>query len=213
MNERRRSLNRWLIALAATALLAGLGLSAWLVGRSEIESYPTLIADAYREEQHHLRVPGSQEIRLTRTGAYGIYYESSLVSSIQPPDGELPPPIECTLASTATGTVIRAVPDYVETNRYWSQERGGLGVLIMSVTVDRPGTYTFACDYRDGRSEPAIDVALGPNYFWQFLHLTARIALPLLGAIAVCAGSLLLGFTLIIVVVIRRLGIKRTTVE
>jgi hypothetical protein len=209
MNERRQTLNRWLIALAATALLAGLGLSAWLVGRSEIESYPTLIADAYREEQHRLRVPGSQEVRLTRTGAYGIYDESSLVSSIQPPDGELPPPIECTLASASTGEVIRAVPDYVETNRYWSEGQGGLGVLIMSVTVDRPGTYTFGCDYRDGRTEPEIVVALGPNYVWQFLHLTAQIALPLLGAIAVCAGSLLIGFILVFLVVIRRFGTKR----
>jgi hypothetical protein len=79
--------NQWLYGVAVLVILFGTLISALLFKNSGVTTYLTMIADAYCEEQHHLNVPGSVDIKLTRTGAYGIYYEFSLVSSIYPDEG------------------------------------------------------------------------------------------------------------------------------
>jgi hypothetical protein len=123
-----------------------------------------MIANAYGQGQRRLIVPGSNDIKLTHSGAYGIYYEYSIVGPVKYPNGQMPPAIDCYLNSKSTGREIKAVSDYVETNQYWSKEEGSIGVLIMSVTVNEPDTYTFTCRYQDGSKEPEITVALSPNY-------------------------------------------------
>ena len=194
MKKKTQTLHRYFFGLAGLILLAGLLLTALLFNQAHLHRYPALIAAAYQDAQHHLTVPGAREVKLTRTGAYGIYFEHSLTSSIYP-DIEMPPAIDCTLTSKATGTVIEAVPDYVKTNRYRSKDLHA-GVLIMSLTVAQPGTYTFACTYQDERTEPELRVALGPNYFWEFLRVAWKISLPLLGGSSILCGSLLLAMLL-----------------
>ena len=162
MKENKKLHSRWLFGIPVLIVLGGALISILLFSSSGIGTYPALIADAYREEQHHLTVPGAIDVKLTRTGAYGIYFEHSLVSSIYPDIG-MPPAIDCSLTSKSTGVVIEAVPDYVETNRYRTKDLH-TGVLIMSITVDEPDSYTFACNYQDGSTEPEISVALGPPY-------------------------------------------------
>ena len=98
---------------------------------------------------------------------------------------------------------MKATPDYVETNRYWSRNQGGTGVLIMSITVIEPDTYTFACHYQDGSTEPEIAVALGPNYFWEFLKVAGKISLSLFGAMTTLCGSILIGLIIAIVVAVK----------
>lgn len=197
MITRRQTRSCWLFSLAFITLLVGLLAAAWLFKQSRIGMYPSMIADAYQEVRNRLTVPGAREVTLKRTGAYGIYFEHDLVSSIYP-EVEIPPEINCTLTSRATGAVIEAVPDYVKTNRYQSKDLHA-AVLIMSLTVDKPGTYTFACNYQDGRMEPEIVVALGPNYLWEFLRVAWKIALPVLGGSATLCGSVLLALLLLII--------------
>jgi len=91
------------------------------------------------------------------------------------------------------------VPDYVETNRYWSKDEDGLGVLVMSFTVGEPGIYAFACAYAEDSTHPEITVALGPNYFWEFLRVLGKIALPVLGSISVFFGAALLATLLLVI--------------
>lgn len=196
MNNKQYSLHRWFISLSVLVIFVGLLAAVLLWKQSRISTYPLMIADAYRDVQHHLTVPGFQEVSLTRTGAYGIYFEHNLIRSI-PPEVEIPPAIDCKLISTATGSVIKAVPDYVETNRYRSRDLQA-SVLIMSVTVDTPGTYTFVCNYQDGRVEPEIVVALGPNYFWEFIRVAWKIALPALGGSTILCGCVLLALLLLV---------------
>ena len=98
---------------------------------------------------------------------------------------------------------MKAVPDYVETNRYWSKDQGGIGVLIMSITVNEPDTYTFACHYQDGSTEPEIAVALGPNYIWEFLKVVGKISLSLFGAMTTLCGSILIGLSIAVVVAVK----------
>jgi len=166
-----------------------------------------MIADAYGEGQHRLSVPGSKDIKLSRTGSYGLYYEYDLVSaSVDLPS--LPPDIDCSLTSKSTGAKIEGAPDYVETNRYWSKDRDRSGVLIMSITVDDPDTYTFTCHYQNGSTEPEIVVALGPNYFWEFLKVAGKISISLIGATIALCGSILIGFCLTVIVAIKRRGVS-----
>jgi hypothetical protein len=215
MNGKHNKLGKlanWLFGLAGLVLLAGLLISALLIKQSGASRYPDLIADTYQETQHYLTVPGATQVALTRTGAYGIYYQHSLVAAAEDPRIEIPPAIDCSLTSRSTGAKIEAVPDYVATNRYVSQDQGELGVLIMSLTVDQPGAYTFACDVQAGSSQPEIVVALGPNYMWEFLGLAWQIALPLLGGAGVVCGSLGLVALLLIAGVVLKL-LNTTTLE
>jgi hypothetical protein len=209
MKDKKQNLTRRLFGLAVLILLAGMLTSALLFKQSGISRYTSLIADAYREAQHHLTVPGAKEVKLTRTGAYGIYYEHSLVAAAVDPRTEIPPAIECSLTSQSTGAKIAAVLDYVETNRYWPKEHGGTGVLMMSITVDQPDAYTFACNYQDGSTEPEIVVALGPNYFWEFIRVAWKISFPVLGGISILCGSFLLALLLSAGVVLRALHIAQ----
>jgi hypothetical protein len=87
MNEIKKPHHRLLFGIPVLIFLGGVLVSILLFRSAGIGAYLTMIADAYCEEQHHLNVPGSVDIKLTRTGAYGIYYEFSLVSSIYPDEG------------------------------------------------------------------------------------------------------------------------------
>jgi len=199
MKKKNEMSVRWLLGLAVVVFLSGILISTLLVKGAGMRHYPTMIADAYREKQHRLTVPGSKEVQLLRTGAYGLYYESSRVAASAEGYFKMPPEIQCTLTSTSSGETIQGVPDYVETNRYWSKDKDGLGVLVMSLTVDEPGTYALACAYADDSTQPEITVALGPNYFWEFLRISGKIALPLLGSVSVFFGAALLATLLLVI--------------
>lgn len=195
MNKKKHTLIRWLFSSASLVLLVGFLMMALLFKQTNTHMYPALIADSYRDPKHRLTVPGDLEVNLTRSGAYGIYFEHDLKSPIYP-DIAMPPELDCSLTSKSNGAVIKAVSDYVKTNRYTSNNLY-TGVLIMSITVNKPGVYTFACDYQDGRMEPEIWVALGPNYFWEFLRVVWKIGLPILGGTSIFCTSLLLALLLL----------------
>ena len=90
MRQKDLKPNRWLYGVPELVILFGTMISGVLFKNSGVTLEPFLIADAYREEQHHLNVPGSSDINHTAKGAYGIYYEYNLVSSIYPDEG-MPP--------------------------------------------------------------------------------------------------------------------------
>jgi hypothetical protein len=206
MKANKQLPSRWFYGVAVLVIFVGILISAWILVNSGIGKYPTLIVESYNEKQHRLSAPGFKDIMLTRTGAYGIYYEySRLPSSDDYP--KIPSAIECSLTSKSTGAETEAVPDFVETNRYWSKDRDRSGVLIMSITVDDPDTYTFTCHYQNGSTEPEIVVALGPNYFWEFLKVAGKISLSLIGATIALCGSILIGFCLTVIVAIKRRGV------
>jgi hypothetical protein len=184
---KNQTLHRWLFGLAGLILMIGILIAVMLFKQHNLDGYPNLISEAYQYKRHHLVVPENKIVELTRTGTYGIYFEHDLTSSIYP-EIEIPPEIDCMLTFRENGTTIIAVPDYVKTNHYTSKDLH-TGVLIMSITVDKPGSYNFTCNYQDNRTEPGIRVSLGPNYFWEFLRVIWRIGLPLLGG-----GSVLCGF-------------------
>ena len=209
MKTKNKNSHRLLFLIAGVIFFLGLLISAMLFKSTDLSKYPTMIADAYREKQHHLSLPGKTEVLLTRTGAYGIYYEYSLVSASAEHYTYLPPNIQCSLTSHDTGSMIQAVPDYVESNRYWSKEEGGLGVLVMSISIDEPGNYTFECSYNNDQTEPEIVIALGPNYYWEFLKVAWNLGLPILGSISLAGMSILVPLILIIIGFVLKRSNKR----
>jgi hypothetical protein len=212
MEEKKQLPSRWYYGISVLVILLGLFLSGWIIKGSGLERYPALIKRVFGEAQHHLWVPGSVDVKLTRTGAYGIYYENSLVSATANPRLMVPPTIACSLTSKSTGAKVNAVSDYVESNQYWSQDQGRYFILIMSITIDKPDTYAFTCDYLDGSTEPEISLALGPNYIWEFLKVAGKVALPLMGGTGVLCGSLLLAAIILLLVWIsRRISMQRQT--
>jgi len=199
---------KWFYGLAILVFMLGLIISAWIFNNSGVTKFPAMISNAYSEEQHRLNVPGSKDVKLTRSGAYGIYYEYSQ-ASVPVNHSNIPPAIDCTLTSKTTSIELEAAPDYVETNRYWQKDGVNTGVLIMSITVDEPDTYQFACQYQNGNTGPEITVALGPNYIWEFLRLGWKAGLPLLGGTCILCGSVLVALTGLIAGVTIRLSGRR----
>ncbi len=211
MKEKQQFPGRWAYAIPLLVIVLGLMISAWILKDAGFWKYPAMIEKAYSEEQHHLSVPGSKDVTLTRTGAYGIYYLYNLETyRVNQPQG--PPAIDCSLTSKSTGAITQAVPDYVETNRYGAKDQDRMGVLIMSLTVDKPDNYTFACRYQNGMHGPEITVALGPNYVWEFLRVAWKISLPLLGGTITFCGSVLLALLIVIMVAVkRRVSLRQQT--
>ncbi|QRN84002.1 hypothetical protein JR338_04440 [Chloroflexota bacterium] len=202
MKTNKQNLYPWLFLFASIIFIVGIIASIVIFKSPGLKMYPSMISNTYREQQHHLSLPGKTEVFLTRTGAYGIYYEYSLVAASAEDYTNLPPDIQCSLTSHATDSIIQAVPDYVESNRYWSKEAGGIGVLVMSISVDEPGKYAFECSYKDGQTEPEIRILLGPNYYWEFLRVIGTIFVPFVFGINTIFVSITIPFFLVIIGVI-----------
>ena len=180
MNNKKIKLNRWAYGFAALALILGCSLTL-ILGCSltmmiVYQTFPN-IPGALKERVNldnltQLIVPGSADITFSKPGAYAVYYEyHSVVNGEKYETGKQPPSLECNLTSKKTGAKVTAVPDFVESNIYWSKDQERVGVLIMSITIDDPGIYTFACQYRDGRTQPEIVVSVGPNFMWEFFNI------------------------------------------
>ena len=193
MKSSKQYYSLFLYGLSGLILIADTLVSGILFKNLNIDIYPSLIKNAY-QGKHHLNVPGSSILKLSRTGAYGIYYQYNLADASVDIQKIIPPAIDCSLTSKSNQNKIKAVPDFVESNRYWSKDRDQTGVLIMSITVEKPDTYTFACHYQDGRLEPEIIVTLGPNYIWEFLRVAWKLGSLLMGGITIICGSFVLSF-------------------
>ena len=155
-------------------------------------------------------VPGSEDITFAESGAYAVYYEyRSAVDGAVYASSETPPDLACRLASKTTGADIRVVPDYVQTNTYSTKDRERVGVLIGSATIDEPSTYTFSCRYADGRSQPEIVLAVGPNFMWEFLGIAARTIVTAAVGLAVLFGSGTLAAVVVIVIAVKRRQSKK----
>ena len=211
MKNKNLSLHHWLFTFAGLIFLAGFTLTLIIFSRSDVHLYPAMIASAYQRKQHHLMAPGEKEVDLEKRGAYGIYYLNELDESASN-EIEMPPMINCSLISKITKEKIHAVPDYVESNRYRVGDK--TGVLLMSITVDQPGIYTFSCTSSKGIIEEKIHVALGPNFLWEFFQIVLKTAVPIISSVSIFSGSFLLSLLLLITgVLIKFLQKKKPDIQ
>jgi hypothetical protein len=194
ITERRLEMDRSMIirhrswyGVAALVLVLGC-LAAAIFIISTLTSYPSLIKEAYKSPLQKIEVPGEADIDLRRKGAYGVYYESAHA----PTEG--PPVLDCSLTSKTTGDDIPLVSDYVPTNRYSTKDGSRVGVLIYSTTIKEPSLHTLSCDYPDGRVSPKMMLAIGPNYFFEFLRVAWNMGGSILGGAGILCGSFMLSF-------------------
>jgi len=179
--------------VAALVLVLGC-LAAAILIISTLATYPSLIKEAYKSPLQKIEVPGEAEINLRRKGAYGVYYETTSVPS------EGAPGLDCRLTSSTTGADIPLVPDYVPTNRYETKD-ARVGVLIYSTTVENPGLHTLSCNYPDERVSPKQMLAIGPNYFYEFLRVAWNMGSSLLGGAGILCGSSVLSLGIVAIAV------------
>lgn len=205
MNNTKIKPSRWVYLLAALPLILG-SLLIMIFDAPAITSFPKLLEERYNlDNLTQVIVPGSDDIRFSEPGAYAVYYEyHSIVNGEKFDTVKEPPLMDCSLTSKITGAKMRAVPDFVETNSYQTKDQERVGVLIKSITIKDPGVYSFACQYRDGRTRPDIVVAVGPNFLWEFFKISWSIGQPILGGIAILFCAVLVSFTVILIIILKR---------
>ena len=210
MERKATKPSRWYYGLAALVPLLGC-LIAIAMAHQWFPGLPgTLEAKMDLDNLTQVVVPGSEDITFHESGAYAVYYEyRSVVDDIVYTSSETPPALVCTLTSRATGADVAVVPDYVKTNTYGGKNRDRVGVLIRSITIDEPGTYTFSCRYEDGRSGPKTVLAVGPNFVWEFFGIAARTIVVATAGLAVLSGSGVVAAVVVIVIAIKRRQAKQ----
>ena len=142
-------------------------------------------------------VPGSAEVYFPKTGGYAVYYEyRSVINGVSYIRDKYPPSMRCQLTSNTTGENIELTPNYIEGNRYKTKNLERMGVLIMNISINKPGVYKFSCQYPEGSTYPKNVLAVGPNIAWEFFNIAAKpVAASIGGALAfmgACGLSLLI---------------------
>jgi hypothetical protein len=103
--------------------------------------------------------PGSDEIELTETGRYTVFYEyESRVDGVDHSTDREPPQIDIGVERLSDGAEIEVGRARGETS-YSLREHSGES--IRQFRVDEPGTYRITISYADGSQEPEVVLALG----------------------------------------------------
>lgn len=190
MSEKKRKPSGWTYILVLAIPVFGCLIAMALVYQWFPGLPGTLESRVNLDNLTQVVVPGSEEITFEKSGGYAVYYEyRSVVDGVVYVSSKTPPALVCTLTSRTGGDEVGVVPDYVPTNTYSIKDRGRVGVLIRSMTINKPGTYTFSCRYPAGRTQPEIVLAVGPNFMWEFLGIAARTVVTAVAGLAVLLGS------------------------
>jgi len=204
MSNRKLKPTRWLYGLAVLIPIFACVGTALLVYRN-VPKLPGALEGMGINDLTQVIVPGSAEVLFPKAGGYAVYYEyRSVIDGVSYVRNKYPPSINCQLKSKATGTDIALTPDFVEGNMYATQNQERVGVLINSIIIKNPGVYIFSCQYTDGRSNPQIVLAVGPNIIWELFNIAAK---PV--AAIVCGGFVFISALGISMLFIGFVAIKR----
>lgn len=205
MYDKKKKLSRWAYGFAVLPLMLGC-LITMMVVYLTFPDIPGVLEERVNiDDLTQLVVPGSAEITFAKPGAYAVYYEyRSFLNGVRYETGTQPPMLDCSLTSKGSVAKVFAVPDFVESNIYETQAKERVGVLLMSITIDDPGIYTIACDYRDGSIQPEIVVSVGPNFIWESFNIFAKVGRSILSGTAVFFFAMLISLIVVLIVVVKR---------
>jgi hypothetical protein len=174
MSERKLKPTRWYYGLAILLPVLACVVTAFLVYRN-VPKLPGALEVLGIDNLTRVTVPGSAEIDFPKAGAYAVYYEyRSVINGVNYIRDKYPPRINCQLRSKATGEDIEIASPNIEGDIYATRNQEHVGVLIKSISINQPGVHIFSCRYMDGRSNPQIVLAVGPNIIWEFFNLAAK---------------------------------------
>jgi hypothetical protein len=174
MSGKNQKPTRWYYLLALLLPVLACGMTAILIYRN-VPTLPGALETTDINNLTQVVVPGSAEINFPKAGAYAVYYEyRSAINGVNYVRDKFPPRIKCQLRSKATGDDIELASPHAEGDIYSTQNRERVGVLINSISINQPGVHTFSCRYADGRSNPQIVLAVGPNIIWELFNIAAK---------------------------------------
>jgi hypothetical protein len=196
--------SRWYYVLAILLPIFACGLTTFLVYR-RVPKLPGALEAIGIDNLTQVIVPGSTEINFPKEGAYAVYYEyHSQINGVLYVRDKYPPYMICQLTSKATGQNVELASPNAEGDMYSTQNRERVGVLMKSISINQAGVYNFSCRYADGRADPQIVLAVGPNIIWEFFNIAAK---PL--AAAVCGSFVFLGACVISALILVIVALKR----
>lgn len=212
MRAKESKLSRWYPVLAALLLpLFGCLISAAVIYQ-QFQGLPGALGRMSLNNLTQVVVPGSKEIHFSKKGAYAVYYEyRSVVNGVSYITSQTPPALECALRSKTSDEAASLSSDYVKGNVYSTKDNMRTGVLMMSISMDKPGAYEFSCRYPDGRPMPKVVLAVGPNFIYEFFNAAARSLAALLGGLVVF--GVLNAFTMIVLLFAYVIGKSRNSVS
>lgn len=174
MSGNNQKPTRWYYLLALLLPVLACGVTAILIYRS-VPTLPGALETIGINNLTQVVVPGSAEINFPKSGAYAVYYEyRSVINGVNYIRDKFPPRMRCQLTSKATGEEIELASPQAEGDIYVTQNQERAGVFFKSISINKPGVHTFSCRYADGRSNPQIVLAVGPNLIWEFFNIAAK---------------------------------------
>ena len=210
MSEKKINPSRWYYAVAFLIPIFACVGTALFVHQS-LPNLPGALEDVGIQNLTQVLIPGSKEIDFPKAGAYAVYYEyRSVIENVQYVRGNYPPQLDCQLISKTTGKDVELVHNYIEGNIYTTQNEERVGVHIMSITIENPGTYKFTCQYPGNKTSPKIVLAVGPNIVWELFNLAAKPIAALFSGTLMFAGTCGISVLMIIFVAIKRRQQKAT---
>ncbi len=196
--------SRWYYVLAILIPIFACGLTSFFVYR-RIPKLPGALESISIDNLTRVIVPGSAEINFPKEGAYAVYYEyRSVINGVHYVREKYPPRINCRLTSKVSGQNVELASPQAEGDMYSTQNRERVGVLMKTISINQPGVHIFSCRYADGRANPQVVLAVGPNFIWEFFNIAAK---PF--AAAVCGWFAFLGACAISVVILVVVALKR----
>ncbi|HXM17529.1 MAG TPA: hypothetical protein VN934_01820 [Candidatus Tumulicola sp.] len=137
-------------------------------------------------------MPASQDLKLTKSGGYTLYYEyqSDLNGEMFNTGEETD--IQCSVTSPSGSKI--AVQASGMSSSYSIGSRSGKALAAFS--IDAPGTYALACAHANG-SGPRVVVAVGQAF-------TASLLVGIFRDITILIVSFLLSAIIIVVTLVRR---------
>ena len=178
--------------------IAACGTTAFLV-YINVPDFPGALDTLAIDNLTQVTVPGSAEIHFPKAGAYAVYYENRVViDGVRYFREGSPPKINCQLKSIKSGKTIHLSSNWLNETAYETEDQERVGYLLKTFSIEEPGYHTFSCRYPNGKIDPKLVLAVGPNFIWEFFNLAAKPAAACLGGgfvfILACGLSIVIVF-------------------
>jgi hypothetical protein len=188
---------KWYYGLGILVIVAGIALSA---------SYLVSYLGGFGSELEQMLAPGSQDLTLSESGEYVVFYESpTMFQGIIYTTGEAIPGLQIEVWNRTRESKI---PTYLPSASFTYTLGGRQGRSMLAFIIDSPGVYRINASYPAYFGGPHHQVVLAIGH-----DLMAGIFTGIFYIGAIFLGSMLLGLGVIIVTYMKRQKAMRLRTE